>query len=257
MVLGVPIVLSVLIVIASAMATMWGHDQALATLELQERVPFRFVEIYLSVGWLIGFYYLLQSLLSDRKDKSILYWKSLPISELQNVLNKLLFGCFVIPFIYLLIAWLIYLILTVLGMGAVLGLDNETMQYVQRTFNASKLFVWPTVGFIVAVFWGAPIFGLLLMVSAAAKKSPLLLLILPLIVLSILEQLIFNSDYVSAFINGHMPFAVLETLKQSAGVAQLFQTYFIDQWFSMLTGLIAAGFMIYCAVWFRNYRFDV
>jgi hypothetical protein len=95
------------------------------------------------------------------------------------------------------------------------------------------------------------------MVSAIAKKRPLLLLIFPLIVLTSFEQLIFNSNYVSAFINSHMPFAVLETLQHSAGVAAVFKTYFVDQAFNMILGLLLACLMLYCAIWFRNYRFDV
>jgi len=45
-------------------------------------------------------WYLLDCLYTDRKDRSILFWKSLPISDAKTVLSKLLVGMLLIPLVY-------------------------------------------------------------------------------------------------------------------------------------------------------------
>ena len=50
--------------------------------------------VFMSISWFAGLSYLLSSLYKDRKDKTILFWKSLPVSEQMNVCVKLFFGAF-------------------------------------------------------------------------------------------------------------------------------------------------------------------
>src|SRR5580692_3723855 len=45
-------------------------------------------------------WYLLDCLYTDRRDRSILFWKSLPISDATTVLIKLLVGMIIIPLVY-------------------------------------------------------------------------------------------------------------------------------------------------------------
>jgi len=58
----------------------------------QSRNPSRKSFAYLTLAWLVSVFYLLSALHSDRKDKSITFWKSLPVSETQNVIHKLVFA---------------------------------------------------------------------------------------------------------------------------------------------------------------------
>src|SRR6202000_960981 len=45
-------------------------------------------------------WYLLDCLYADRRDKSVLFWKSLPISDAATVLSKLAIAFLVIPLVY-------------------------------------------------------------------------------------------------------------------------------------------------------------
>ena len=257
-VLGTSLLLSILVVLGSIGMTLWGHDQSPATEEMKSQIPFRFIQFYLIVAWLVGFYYLSQCLYADRKDQSILFWKSVPSSETLNVLTKFLFGSLGIVSIFLVVAWAVYIGLTVLGLGAGLDLDGtDTLQYVERTIIANRLFIWPLFSLLVAMIWGAPVFSFLLMVSAIAKRSPFFLIIIPLMVISLIEQGIFGVSHFSTFLNAHLPFAVIETISQEENLVLASRNYFVEHGLSMLVGMVLSGLMIYCTVWCRDHRFEV
>ena len=54
------------------------------------------------LGGFIITYYLLGALHTERVDRSILFWKSLPISDLKTVISKILFSILIVP-VYLLV----------------------------------------------------------------------------------------------------------------------------------------------------------
>jgi ABC-2 type transport system permease protein len=257
-VLGIPLLLSIIIVLGAIGITIWGHDQPPATQEMKNGIPFRFIQIYLGIAWLVGLYYLAQSLHADRRDKSILFWKSVPASETLNVLTKFLFGSVVIAAISLAIAWLVYLCLTLLGLGAGVWLeDTEKLRYVERTIIVTRLFIWPVFCLFVATIWAAPVFSLFLLVSAFAKKSPFFLLVIPLVVVSLIEQGVFGSAYINGFLNAHLPFAVIDTLADSESLVVAARSYFVEHGVGMVAGLLLSSLMIYCTVWCRNHRFEI
>ena len=53
---------------------------------------------------IVVFFYLLDSLLAERKDRSILFWKSLPVSDTEVVLSKLATALVVAPVFVLLVS---------------------------------------------------------------------------------------------------------------------------------------------------------
>ena len=76
-----------------------------------------------------------------------------------------------------------YLLLMMFGWGAINSLDGgDSWQFIERTFDAERFFVWPILGVVVGVFWGAPYFSYALLVSAMSKRFPFMLfLVAPLI----------------------------------------------------------------------------
>ena len=48
-------------------------------------------------AWIVMIFYSLDALYAERKDKSILFWRSLPITDAETVVSKLLTALFVIP----------------------------------------------------------------------------------------------------------------------------------------------------------------
>ena len=126
------------------------------------------------VLFFVLFFYLIGALYDDRRDRSILFWKSLPISDSQTVLSKVLMAAFVAP----LLAWAIAV---VLNLGVLLlatafvglnGVNPMTMLW----GPAEPLALWAKMLLVVPVnaIWALPAIGWLLLVSSFAKSKPFL-----------------------------------------------------------------------------------
>jgi len=226
--------------------------------ELKKRTAVDFVGVYIGVAWFASLIYLLSSLYADRKDKSVLYWKSLPVSETQNTLTKLVFGSIVFPLVALLIAWAVYILLAVLGFGAIKSADGyDSWQFVERTINASRLFIWPLVAIPLGALWGAPMFCYTIMISAMSKRLPFLFLVLPPIVIAIIEGILFSSSPLAHFFFGHFPFVVLYELGGATSISQVLNLFFVERGASLVTGLVLSAAFLFAAVWYRNNRFEI
>lgn len=297
--LGLPIILSVLLVLASLMATMshhygdglgsteqqqtethvsggqgsvnsacWGSSENVEAestfnpvsylAEVKAETPSRFMAFYIGLAWLVGLFYLLSSLYQDRKDNSILYWKSLPVSETQNVVLKFAFGILGFATISIFIGWLVYAILWALDLGLVACVNGgDDWHYIDRTFDVGRLLLAPWAVLFCGLLWGAPVFAYVLMVSSMARRLPFFLLVLPPLVLSIVERIVFGSKHIGDFIVNHMPFNVVHPVGHGAQVSQIWQTFMIDSLPSLLLGLMIAGLFLIVAVRYRNRHFEL
>ena len=136
-------------------------------------------------------WYLMDCLYTDRRDRSILFWKSLPIADSTTVLSKLLVGMVIIPLVYFaaadataLIAAFILSIRARASIGSSLW-NGEVWLQVQV--------LWMYVIFTTAL-WYLPIAGWLMLVSAWAKRAVMLWVVLPPLLISILERVIFGTQ---------------------------------------------------------------
>ena len=151
---------------------------------------------YLVMG-VYSTWYLLDCLYTDRKDRSILFWKSLPISDSTTVLCKLLIGMIIIPLVYFaaadataLIAAFILSIRARASIGS--SLWNGDMWWQAQV-------LWMYVLVTTAV-WYLPVAGWLMLVSAWAKRAVMLWAVLPPLLLYILERLLFGTRMVGHII---------------------------------------------------------
>lgn len=287
MIVIVPIILSVLVMLASGAATFGkkvkshqGVTQSQAgevqlsvenlnesvnssaskhtESELRQRTPIEFVGFYVGLAWLTSIIYLLSSLYADRKDKSVLYWKSLPLSETHTTFIKLVFGTVVFPLVAVAVAWIVYLLLTILGWGALKSIDSGgNWVFVERTVSTMRLFVWPLVAIAVGFVWSAPVFCYTLMVSAMSRRLPFFLLVLPPIIIGILEGILFSSSHLNGFFFGHLPFGVVGEFSQAQSLASVLHLFFIERSASLIMGLLLAAVFLATAIWCRNNRFEI
>jgi ABC-2 type transport system permease protein len=152
------------------------------------------------------FFYALDALYAERKDKSILFWRSLPVTDAETVVSKLATAAIVIPLVTLAaIATTHLLVLTIssiwVGMRGASGWG--------LVWGAAPLLEnWlATLIVIVALsIWTAPFVGWFLFVSAFAKRSPYLLATLPLVVVPMLERLLLGSTVFARTLLARMPF---------------------------------------------------
>ncbi|AWH53926.1 hypothetical protein C1924_12430 [Stenotrophomonas sp. ESTM1D_MKCIP4_1] len=122
----------------------------------------------------VVFFYCLGALYDDRRDRSILFWKSLPLSDTQTVLSKVLSALIVAPLVATLAA-----IVTMFGFLVIISIVALTHGGSPTTLiwgPASPLTL--AVGLLawipVFVMWALPTAGWLLLCSAWAKSKPFL-----------------------------------------------------------------------------------
>lgn len=139
---------------------------------------------------LYSYWYLLESLHADRKDRSVLFWKSLPISDTATVLSKVLVALLVIPLVYLAADDLTSLA----AAGIVsLRLNSAAAGALWRADLWLQLqAVWLYLILTTAV-WYLPVTGWLLVVSAWARRAVLLWSILPPLALMLAERLFLGT----------------------------------------------------------------
>ncbi len=225
---------------------------------------FAFV-VYLVMG-VIAFFYALDSLYADRRDRSVLFWKSLPLSDAETVLSKFTIAVVVIPLVALVGALLAQLIVAG-GGSAMIAMSAEP--------NAT---VWQhdaIVGAVTAVFvacgtamlWYAPLAAYLMLASAWAPKGPFLWAVLPPVALSLLEKVVLGSGHVGNFVADRIkgPMRLLEsgmhadpsgdgtTLRLSEiDIAASLKEFFGSP--ELWLGVVAAGVLLAAAMWVRRYR---
>ncbi|HUX74401.1 MAG TPA: hypothetical protein VMV25_10980 [Steroidobacteraceae bacterium] len=139
-------------------------------------------------------WYLLDCLHADRKDRSILFWKSLPIGDAATVLAKLATALIVIPVVYFAVADLATLLIAFIisirassWFGASLWRADLWLQ-----LQALWLYLIVTAG-----IWFLPVAAWLMLVSAFAKRAVTLWSILPPLALIWLERMFFGTHEIA------------------------------------------------------------
>ncbi|MCC6172831.1 MAG: hypothetical protein IT481_12465 [Gammaproteobacteria bacterium] len=153
----------------------------------------------LIVAMVVTFFYLLDSLYSERKDRSILFWKSLPVSDAATVGSKAFVGLVAVPLLVYVLAMIVSLVvfavLSAKYSGTALapliewhGVDWLALQGVLL------------LNILVAALWYSPIVAVLLMISAAARRATVLWAVVPPLALVSVEHGAFGTDHVLRFL---------------------------------------------------------
>jgi ABC-2 type transport system permease protein len=168
--------------------------------------PFDVVAVLMMVvTFLVALYYSLEALYGERRDRSILFWKSLPVSDTATVLSKASIPIIALPLFGFALTIATQLVMFVLSIVAIQGSGITT----EILWSQLSLFHQWHVLFVHLVtghgLWYAPIYAYLLLVSAWARRmSPFLWAILPVIAISGAERLAFNTSYVWDTVGGRI-----------------------------------------------------
>jgi ABC-2 type transport system permease protein len=132
------------------------------------------IGLALLVMTFVVFFYALGSLYDERKDRSVLFWKSLPVSDGQTVLSKIAWALFLAP-------------LLAVGIGVVIGVGHWLIGGLGMAVNgipgASAFFTeshpFHVLGSAVSIIplyaaWSLPAIGWLMFCSAWARSKPFL-----------------------------------------------------------------------------------
>jgi len=163
--------------------------------------PYNFAVLaIMATTFLVGVLYCLDALSGERRDRSILFWKSLPVSDRTTVLAKASIVLVVIPLLTFVIVVAVQLVMLVLSSMVLLGsgLSAATLWTQVSPFQTSLMLLYHL--FMVHVLWYAPIYGWLLLVSAWARRAAFLWASLPLLAIGMVEKLAFNTTHFAALL---------------------------------------------------------
>jgi ABC-2 type transport system permease protein len=208
---------------------------------------------------LVGMFYCLDALYGERRDRSILFWKSLPVSDRTAVLAKA-----AVPFVIL---PAIGFVLSVATMSVLMALGSVVL--VVNGLRPTAL--WAEVGVVseplimlyglaVHVLWHAPIYAWLLLISAWARRTPFLWAVLPPLAVVAAEHVAFRTAYFGAFLHYRLGGAMREAFILKGGkmeninrLSQLDALGFLATP-GLWIGLIAAALFLAAAVRMRRNR---
>jgi ABC-2 type transport system permease protein len=148
----------------------------------------------------VAMFYCVETLQRERRDRSILFWKSLPVSDVTTVLTKASIPFLFLPLISCAIAFVTQFLMLLVSSVMLAGSGFSVATYWEQVslFQGSLLLLYHVM--TVHVLWGAPIYGWLLLVSAWARRAALLWAVLPPLAIGTLEKLLFNTTYFAAFV---------------------------------------------------------
>jgi ABC-2 type transport system permease protein len=209
----------------------------------------------MAAAFVVGIFYSLDTLHDERRDRSILFWKSLPVSDLTTVLSKASIPLLVLPLFSFAIAAATEVI--EMGLTSVVRPAGDLSVATPSTsvFRISLgLLLYHTV--TVNVLWHAPIYSWLLLVSGWARRATFLWAALPWIAICAVEKIAFNTSYCAAMLRDRFvggPEAVQGTGRFVDALSRFTPGRFLSSP-SLWIGLVVAAVFLTASVRLRRYQ---
>lgn len=271
------------VITASNGVTINGLDlgtlaQQLSSDDLQQLSEGLTYTLVMSASWpflvmiFVAFFYCLGALYDDRRDRSVLFWKSLPISDASTVLSKVVTATLVIPLVATLFAILImFAFLIALSIAAAAHGANP----VPLLWGNGAVFLL-AAQFLAAIpvyaAWMMPTVGWLLLCSAWAKSKPFLWALLIPLALGVassmtgllqtigLERHWLWGNVISRMLLGTVPFTHRDLAYLQSDTVRASELFSIPGVYSnflepsMWVGIVAGAVMIIVAIRLRRWR---
>jgi ABC-2 type transport system permease protein len=208
---------------------------------------------------LVNVFYCADALYSERRDRSILYWKSLPVSDRTTVLAKASIPFVVLPLITFAITVAMHLVMLLLHSALLLA---SGMSVAALWTQLSVIQMWLLLLyhlFAAHTLWPAPVYCWLMLVSGWARRATLLWAALPVVVIAGLERLVFHTSRFAALVGARfigdtdlVAFAPPDTFPMDPGTHVTPARFLTSP--SLWIGLAMAAAFLAAAVWLRRNR---
>ena len=150
-------------------------------------------------AFIVGVFYCLDALHGERRDRSILFWKSLPVSDLTTVLAKASIPLVILPLLIFAIIVATQIAMLLLSTLVLLGNGPSVATLWARLplFQMSLALVYALTAI---ALWHAPLYGWLLLVSGWARRATFLWAVLPLLAICVFEWIAFRTRYFASLL---------------------------------------------------------
>jgi ABC-2 type transport system permease protein len=206
-------------------------------------------------AFIVGVFYCLDALHGERRDRSILFWKSLPVSDLTTLLSKATVPLAVLPLVTFAI---------IIATQFVMLLWTSVLL---MTHHMSPASTWTNVpflqgclillyGLVAIALWHAPIYGWALLVSGWARRATFLWAVLPLLAIGFFEKITFGTSHFASMLKNRLLGFAPEAFAfnpHSIDCPQLTPLKYLST-SGLWLGLLFGAAFLAAAVWQRRYR---
>jgi ABC-2 type transport system permease protein len=214
--------------------------------------------VVIVTAFIVGFFYCLDALYGERRERSILFWKSLPVSDVTTVLSKVSVPLLVLPPIAFAVIVLTQFFMLLISSALLLpsGLAGTSW----ANFNLVQQSVIMLYSLVVIALWHAPIYGWALLISGIARRATFLWAVLPPLAIGVFEKITFNTTHFGSILKHRLlgagdtafDFQLHHTISIDS-LAQLTPGKFLSTP-GLWIGLIFTAGFIAAAVRLRRYR---
>jgi len=219
--------------------------------------PFEVLAMMLALtGLVVAGVYCLGALYGERRDRSILFWKSLPVSNVTTVLAKATIPMVVLPAVVFVVAIAGHVVVLLLS-TLILAANGLSVSPLWTTVPLVQIDLVLLYGLFALALWYAPIYGWLILVSGWARRATFLWAVLPPIGLCIVEKIAFDSSNLSDLFGRRLTGFAADAFDFSAPGSEPLQQITPARYFSspeLWLGLAAAAAFLAAAVWLRRRR---
>jgi ABC-2 type transport system permease protein len=202
-----PIAVALLVLVSAIINVMRIPDGAVPFHQLLEVSPqyLRFAGIGLYgmvaailgiTAGIVGWFYCLDALHSERRERSVLFWKSLPISDSTTVLSKVAIGMIIVPLVALVIGLALYVLLLVVG-TVVLMTNGVSGTSLLANTGIEETLVVHLYAATAAILWSAPLYAWAIFVGSWVRRATFLWALLPPAAIALAEALAFGTQHFS------------------------------------------------------------
>ncbi len=148
--------------------------------------------------------YSLSTFADERKDRSLIFWRSLPVSDLTTVLSKVFIVTLIVPL--MVIPYIILLQLVSMTSASIFFATNDIVSF-GWLWGSYIITDWFRIIFSLwaQALWSLPLF-LWLMLAGTYATRPIAGAIVPPVILVVLEGVIFKTNLVLEFIENRIGF---------------------------------------------------
>ncbi|HEX3578937.1 MAG TPA: ABC transporter permease [Thermoanaerobaculia bacterium] len=214
--------------------------------------------LILVTAFLVGAFYCLDALYGERRDRSILFWKSLPVSDRTTVLAKIAIPLVVLPLFSYALILITQLIILIVNTIVLLGRPSDLAALYQN-LKFVQLSIALLYAVVAIALWHAPVYCWLLLVSGWAKRATFLWAVMPFLAIGVFTKIAFGSASFFTFLSDRLvgwfnkAFLVPEKGTHVDPLAALTPGNFFST-SSLWIGLVVAALCLAATIRMRRYR---